>query len=278
MRFTKMEGLGNDYVYIDLFTEELPQMDLGELARKLSDRHFGIGSDGIVLMMPSGSEHCRMRMFNSDGSEAEMCGNAVRCVAKLMYDQGRHEDGIVTIETLAGRIVAKVSNRDRFIADVEVDMGEPVLEPMMIPVNLVGDTAIDVPLDIKGAELRFTAVSMGNPHCTIFVDEIEDNMVLGLGPVIEKDPLFPERTNVEFIKVLDRGNIEMRVWERGAGETLACGTGACASVVSCILNGLCDHEVNVKLLGGTLNIGWSGEGAVRMRGPARIVFTGEIES
>ncbi|HPR40998.1 MAG TPA: diaminopimelate epimerase [Candidatus Methanofastidiosa archaeon] len=276
MKFTKMEGLGNDYVYIDLFSEDMPSEDLPELARKLSDRHFGIGSDGIVLILPSDTEDCRMRIFNSDGSEAEMCGNGVRCVAKLMYDGGRHNAGTVRIETLAGTIVARVKNRDAFLADVEVDMGEPILEAGKIPVSIEGERAIQVPIGVDGEELVFTAVSMGNPHCVIFVDGIEDRMIERWGPLIERHPMFPERTNVEFVKVLDDGNIQMRVWERGAGETLACGTGACASVVACIVNGLCGHDVSVRLLGGTLRIRWQGQGPVIVNGPARIVFTGEI--
>jgi len=277
MKFIKMEGLGNDYVYVDLFSETLPSDDLHEMARVVSDRHFGIGSDGLVLILPSEKGDCKMRMFNSDGSEAQMCGNAVRCVAKLMYNAGRHNGGEVRIDTLAGLIVARVNDIDHCNADVDVDMGRPVLDPGNIPVIAEGDRAIGVPISFDDEELEFTAVSMGNPHCTIFVEEIDDDMVHGWGPMIENHELFPERTNVEFIKVIDRGSIEMRVWERGAGETLACGTGACASVVSCILNGLCDEEVNVRLLGGDLNIAWIGRDCVRMRGPARIVFTGEIE-
>lgn len=275
MRFTKMEGLGNDYVYVDLFTEALPDIEVGELARKVSDRHFGVGSDGLVLIRPSGDHDCQMRMYNSDGSEAQMCGNAVRCIAKLMYDSGRHQDGVVRIDTRAGTIVANVHNVDECRADVDVDMGRPVLSPRDVPVDLDGDIVIGAPIAVAGEEILFTAVSMGNPHCVIFVDEITDRMINEMGPLIESHPLFPERTNVEFVKVVDRDNIEMRVWERGAGETLACGTGASASVVASVLNGLCDSDVNVRLLGGDLNISWKEGETVRMRGPARIVFTGE---
>jgi len=275
MRFTKMEGLGNDYVYVDMFTEALPDVDVGELARMVSDRHFGIGSDGLVLIRPSEDHDCQMRMYNSDGSEAQMCGNAVRCIAKLMYNAGRDNDGVVSIDTRAGTIVADVHDIDELVADVDVDMGRPVLGPRKIPVNMDGDVLKGVGISVAGEELRFTAVSMGNPHCVIFVDEITDRMINELGPLIEDHPLFPERTNVEFVKVIDRGNIEMRVWERGAGETLACGTGASASVVASVLNGLCDCDVKVRLLGGDLKISWREGETVRMRGPARIVFTGE---
>ncbi|MBN1785879.1 MAG: diaminopimelate epimerase [Candidatus Methanofastidiosa archaeon] len=277
MRFTKMEGLGNDYVYVDLFAESLPNIDLPSLARAVSDRHFGIGSDGLVLILPSEVGECRMRMFNSDGSEAEMCGNAVRCIAKLMFNAGRHKNGTVRIETMAGIIVANVRDVDNLKAYVEVDMGPPVFDPKRIPVLAEGNEALDIPIEIEGRELRFNAVSMGNPHCVIFADEVDDRMVHGLGPKIENHRLFPEKTNVEFVKVSDRGNIEMRVWERGAGETLACGTGACASVAACIRSGLCDHTVDVRLLGGTLTISWPENDTIRMKGPARIVFTGEME-
>jgi len=269
--FIKMHGAGNDYVYLDLIKNKY-NLDFGKLSKKISDRHIGVGSDGLVLILKK-NDHFQMRMFNADGSEAEMCGNAIRCVAKYLYDYGYTDSELIKIDTLAGlkevRIESK--NQDGKVETVKVNMGEPILNGRDIPVNYDGEPVTD--LVVLG--YRGTAVSMGNPHIVIIVDEITDKHVLVDGPQIEKHPLFPERTNVEFIKILDRSNIQMRVWERGSGETLACGTGACASAVACILNGLTDSIINVHLKGGILKIEWNGPGTpVYMTGPAELVFTG----
>lgn len=276
MKFTKMEGLGNDYIYVDLFTQDLGDADLGALAKRVSDRHFGIGSDGLVLIGPSSCADCRMQMFNSDGSEAELCGNAVRCIAKLMLDMGRSNGNEVSIETLAGRIVATIRDNTATQAHVAVDMGTPRLAPGDIPVDAAGERAVGIPLEAGGKTLLATCVSMGNPHCVVFVDEPTDELVHTTGPLLEGHVAFPNKTNVEFAEVIDREHVRMRVWERGAGETLACGTGACATAVACVLNGLCDRHVFIDLLGGRLEIEWREDGHVQMTGPATIVFTGEI--
>lgn len=276
MKFIKMEGLGNDYVYVDLFTEPLPDGDLAYLARRVSDRHFGVGSDGLVLVMPSQQADCRMRMFNSDGSESEMCGNAVRCITKLMYDAGRHRDGAVTIETLDGVKTGTVIEHRGNAALVEVSMGKPRFAAHDIPTLLGSGEAVGVLLPIDGTPYTVTCVSMGNPHCVIVTDEITDGLVAGLGPRIERHEAFPARTNVEFARVVDPHTIEMRVWERGAGETLACGTGACATLAACVRLGLCERAVSMRLRGGTMDLRWDEGGSVIVRAPAVTVFTGEI--
>lgn len=271
IEFIKMHGAGNDYVYIDLIKNNYT-IDYGELSKKISDRHFGIGSDGLVLIM-SKNDYFQMRMFNADGSEAQMCGNAIRCVAKYLYDHGYTKRDNIKINTLAGIKELRIESKDKEgkVDSVRVNMGKPILNGIDIPVNYEGEPVID--LEVLG--YRGTAVSMGNPHIVIFVDEITDKHVLVDGPKIEKHPLFPEKTNVEFVKVLDRANIQMRVWERGTGETLACGTGACASAVASILNGLTSNKLKVHLRGGTLKIEWEGRGSpVFMTGPAEEVFQG----
>jgi diaminopimelate epimerase len=273
--FTKMEGLGNDYVYIDLFETSLEGVDLPTLARDVSDRHFGIGSDGLVLIGPSEFAHCRMRMFNSDGSESEMCGNAVRCIAKLMYDAGRHDEGRISIETLAGTINARIMEDIGTHAQVEVLMGVPRLSGPEIPVGSDADRVIGTPLETGGVTWYATCVSMGNPHCVLFVDEATDDLVHTVGPALETHEFFPNRTNVEFVEVVDRTHLRMRVWERGAGETLACGTGASASLVAGVLNDVCDRTVRMDLLGGSLEIEWCDDGNIKIVGPAVIVFKGE---
>ena len=270
--FIKMEGAGNDYVYLDLVKNNY-DVDYSDLALKIADRHFGVGGDGLVLMMNSESADYRMRMFNADGSEAEMCGNAVRCVGKYLFDRAYLEHEEFSIETLGGikhlRIVEKDSNGKA--SQLRVDMGEPILNGRQIPVSFDMEP-------VKGVEVRGyegTAVSMGNPHFVIVVEEITDNHVLIDGPLIEVAPQFPKKTNVEFVRVIDRENIERRVWERGTGETLACGTGACASAVACVLNDLTSRKINVHLLGGTLQIEWDqATGTVYMTGPATEVFKG----
>lgn len=274
VRFTKMHGAGNDYIYIDA-TRETPE-NLPELSRRMSDPHFGIGSDGLVAVMPSDIADFRMRMFNSDGSEAEMCGNASRCIAKFVYEKGLTDKETLTLETLAGIKVLHLHVRDGIVASVTVDMGAPVLEPASVPV-LSRDPKLRLAEEetVDGRTYRITGVSMGNPHGVIFVDDINDDLVLRQGPLLEVAPIFPAKANIEFAEVLDRSTIRMRVWERGTGETLACGTGACATAVAAVLNGLTDREVDVRLRGGTLHIRWDEEsGHVFMTGPAAFICDG----
>jgi len=270
--FVKMHGAGNDYIYIDLMKNKY-DLDFSRLATYIADRHFGVGGDGLVLIMKGSKADYRMRMFNLDGSEAEMCGNAIRCVAKYLFDYGYKEGDEVDIETLAGIKKLKVLELDGEgkVKKVRVNMGRPTLEGEKIPINIDGAPVVDV--EILG--YQGTAVSMGNPHIVFFVDEISDKMVLQDGPEIEKHKLFPKKTNVEFVKVLDKQNLEMRVWERGSGETLACGTGACATGVAAVLNGLTERKVNVHALGGILTVEWDeNSGEVFLSGPAEEVFKG----
>ena len=270
--FIKMEGAGNDYVYIDLIKNGY-DLSFEDLAIKISDRHFGVGSDGLVLIMRGSEAEFRMRMFNADGSEAQMCGNAIRCVAKYLHDNKYTKDETISVETLAGvkHLTVEKEQPDRHTTWVRVDMGAPVLRGPDIPVKIEGEPVTDI--EVSG--YRGTAVSMGNPHFVVFVDRITDQQVLVHGPQIERDPLFPERANVEFVRVIDRNNIEMRVWERGSGETLACGTGACASVVAAVLGGHTSRSVVVRLLGGNLEISWDEkQDRVYLTGPAREVFGG----
>ncbi|HJJ06069.1 MAG TPA: diaminopimelate epimerase [Clostridiaceae bacterium] len=277
MKFTKMHGLGNDYVYIDC-TEEQKIKDISSLAQFISNRHFGVGSDGLILICKSDIADFKMRMFNYDGTEAEMCGNGIRCVGKFVYDKGLTKKDNITVETLAGIKKLKFNIKEGNVETVEVDMGEPILEPDKIPV--ISEEAIVKNLKIKAREneFKFTCVSMGNPHAITIVDNTKDFNIEKYGPVLEKDEHFPRRANIEFIELVDKNNIKMRVWERGAGETLACGTGACASVVACALNGYIENEANVELLGGTLKIRWDKENNhIYMTGPATTVFEGEID-
>lgn len=272
IEFIKMEGAGNDYVYLDLLKDSY-DVDFSDLAKKIADRHFGVGGDGLVLMMESREADYRMRMFNADGSEAEMCGNAIRCVGKYLYDRAYLDNREFSIETLVGikNLSIFETDEDGKAVKLRVDMGEPVLKGRDIPVQFDMEPVIGV--EVRGYE--GTAMSMGNPHFVIFVDEISDNHVLIDGPLLEKAPEFPNRINVEFVSVIDRDNIEMRVWERGSGETLACGTGACASAVASVLNDKTSREMNVKLLGGTLRIEWDeASNTVYMTGPATEVFSG----
>ncbi len=274
VRFTKMHGAGNDYIYLDA-TGEMPE-DLPELSRRMSDPHFGVGSDGLVAVMTSDIADFRMRMFNSDGSEAEMCGNASRCIAKFVYEKGLTDSETVTLETLAGIKVLHLHVREGVVESVTVDMGAPVLEPASVPVqSLDPKLRLAEEETVDGRTYRITGVSMGNPHGVIFVDEIDDDLVLRQGPLLEVAPIFPAKANIEFAKVLDRSTIEMRVWERGSGETLACGTGACATAVAAALNGLTGREVDVRLRGGTLHIrSDEADGHVFMTGPAAFICDG----
>lgn len=275
IKFTKMQGLGNDYVYMDAIHQNIEEES--SLAQFVSNRNFGIGSDGLILICQSDVADFKMRMFNSDGSEAEMCGNGIRCVGKFVYDKGLTKKTEVTIETLAGIKTLKLNVKEGKVETVKVDMGEPILEPKEIPVIANEKPVKNLKLKAEDKNFNFTCVSMGNPHAITIVENVKDFDVEKYGKVLEVDKVFPNKTNVEFIEIIDKNNIKMRVWERGAGETLACGTGACASVVACALNELTDHKVNVELLGGILEIEWSKEeNHVYMTGPAVTVFEGEL--
>lgn len=277
MKFTKMHGIGNDYVYVNCLKERVENPR--EVARFVSDRHFGIGSDGLILIKPSDVADFQMDMYNADGSSAEMCGNGIRCVAKYVYDYGLTDKTEVDIETRAGIKHIVLIIKDGKVEKARVDMGEPILKPELIPVVGKGDMLVDEPILVDGREYRMTCVSMGNPHAVIFMDEDLKNLEIEkIGPKFENHERFPKRTNTEFMKVLDRNTMDMRVWERGSGETWACGTGTCASVVAAVLNGLTERKVLVHLLGGDLEILWDeNDNHVYMTGPATTVFDGEIE-
>lgn len=276
MKFTKMQGLGNDYVYVNCFEEKVENPS--ELAVKVSDRHFGIGSDGLILIRPSEVADFRMTMFNADGSESEMCGNGIRCVGKYVYDYGLTDKTEVSVETLAGIKYLKFLIKDGKVDMVTVNMGEPILKPELVPVVGEGDAVIDSPIEVAGKEYKMTCVSMGNPHSVVFVDDVDNFPLHEVGPLFEHHKAFPRRVNAEFCQVIDRTHAKMRVWERGTGETLACGTGTCATAVACILNGKTEDEVTITLLGGDLIIRWDREeNVIYMTGPARVVFDGEID-
>lgn len=276
MKFTKMQGLGNDYVYVNCFEEKVENPS--ELAVKVSDRHFGIGSDGLILIRPSEVADFRMTMFNADGSESEMCGNGIRCVGKYVYDYGLTDKTEVSVETLAGIKYLKFLIKDGKVDMVTVNMGEPILKPELVPVVGEGDAVIDSPIEVDGKEYKMTCVSMGNPHSVVFVDDVDNFPLHEVGPLFEHHRAFPRRVNAEFCQVIDRTHAKMRVWERGTGETLACGTGTCATAVACILNGKTEDEVTITLLGGDLIIRWDREkNVIYMTGPARVVFDGEID-
>lgn len=276
MRFTKMHGLGNNYIYVNLFEETLPEDQLSDLAVRVSDVHTGIGSDGMILIGPSDRADFRMRVFNNDGSEAKNCGNGLRCVAKYVFDRGLTEKRDFTIETLGGIVEARLLIEDDRVQLVTVDMGVPRLRKKELPMQ--GDPDSETVLetvDIYGTPFTITAVSMGNPHAVIFVDDVEQVDLLAVGPLIEQHPIFPERVNVEFIQVVSPNEIIFRVWERGSGITQACGTGACAAVVAGILTGKLEREVVVHLLGGDLQIKWNQvDGRVYMTGPAEFICDG----
>jgi diaminopimelate epimerase len=275
MRFVKMQGIGNDYVYVDCIRQPMPS-DIASLATKISDRNFGVGGDGLILICPSDKADARMRMFNNDGSESEMCGNGVRCVAKFVYDHGIAKKTSLAIETGRGVLKLELETAGGKCHQVRVDMGEPILIAENIPTTLLGTPPLEVPLVIDGVELKVTCVSMGNPHCITFVKEITNEMVLGIGPKVEKHSAFPRRTNVEFVRVDNPGEITMRVWERGSGETLACGTGACAVAVAGVLTGRTNRSIIAHLRGGDLRLDWSKtDNHVFMTGPAVEVFQGE---
>lgn len=276
MHFTKMQGCGNDYIYVDCFNQKSPR-DPVALSRVISDRHFGIGSDGLILICPSERADARMRMFNADGSESEMCGNGVRCVAKYVYDHGLVRKPTVTVETGRGVLTLDLEAIGGKVESVRVNMGEPILESTRIPTTLAGDPPVNVPLTVDESRiLPVTCVSMGNPHCVAFVKEITDVLVHNVGPIVENHIAFPRRTNVEFVRVNRPDDVTMRVWERGSGETMACGTGACAVAVAGVLTGRTQRILAVHLRGGDLRLEWSeADNHVYMTGPAEEVFSGE---
>ncbi len=274
MHFTKMHGAGNDYVYVDCFPRT-PPGKLSQLARDVSDRHAGVGADGLILIEPSELADARMRIFNADGSEAGMCGNGLRCVAKYLYDHDIVRRSQLTIETGSRCVTVDVEVRDGLVDRARVDMGAPVLASAEIPTSLPGDPPVNVVLDVDGKTYSLTCVSMRNPHCVLFVEAITDELVTGLGPRLEHHVAFPERANVEFVRVVSANEIEMRVWERGSGETRACGSGACAAVVAGVLCERLERSVAVHLPGGDLDVEWDASGSVFLAGPAVEVFAGE---
>ena len=281
MKFTKMHGIGNDYVYVNCFKEQVTNPS--EVAKKVSDRHFGIGSDGLILIKPFDVADFEMDMYNADGSQGAMCGNGIRCVAKYVYDYGLTDKTQIRVATKSGIKVLDLKVKDGKVQEVCVDMGAPILKPDEIPVDVQAAEAageerlVNWPIQVNGAPYHMTCVSMGNPHCIVPVEDPGRLIIEEIGSKFENHPAFPDRVNTEFIRVLNRKTVEMRVWERGSGETLACGTGACAVAVACILNGWTEDEVTVKLLGGPLKIRWDREkNTVYMTGPATVVFDGEI--
>ena len=276
MKFTKMHGCGNDYVYVNLFEETIT--DPAKLSMQVSDRHFGIGSDGLITIGASEKADFRMRIYNADGSEAEMCGNGIRCVAKYVYDHHLTDKREITVETGAGIKTLQMMVENGKVAKVRVDMGQPILKPELIPVQAKGEQVVNELITAAGKEWHMTCVSMGNPHAVVFVDQVEDFDLETYGPAFENHERFPKRTNTEFVQVISRKEASMRVWERGSAETFACGTGTCASVMACILNGLTDNQVLVHLRGGDLEIEYDPESNhIFMTGPATEVFHGEWE-
>lgn len=279
MKFVKMHGAGNDYVYVDCTKTELENP--GKVSEFVSDRHFGIGSDGLILIKNSDKADFFMEMYNADGSQGKMCGNGIRCVGKFVYDNGLTDKTMVTIDTLSGIKILELNIEDGKVKTAKVNMGAPILKPEEVPVvieGFEGDKVLAYPIALNGKEYQITCVSMGNPHAIVYRNGIKDMKIEEIGPLFENHKIFPERVNTEFIEVIDRKNLNMRVWERGSGETLACGTGACASLVATVLNGLCDETATLHLLGGDLKITWDREvNTVFMEGPAETVFTGEID-
>ena len=278
MKFTKMHGCGNDYIYINGFAEKIAQEEKPELVRKISDRHFGIGGDGAIFINPSEEADFEMEMYNADGSRAEMCGNGIRCVAKYVYDKGLTDKTNISVISYGQIKYLELFLKEGKVDTVKVNMGAPELHPEKIPVIADNgkDRVVDEPISVEGKEYKMTCVSMGNPHAVVFMDDVEHLDIEKIGPYFENHECFPKRTNTEFVKILDRKHVQMRVWERGTGETLACGTGCCATVVACILNGLTDETVTVKLLGGEIEITWDQDAnLVYMTGPAETVFDGD---
>ncbi len=284
-KFTKMQGCGNDYIYVNGFTEKIPQEEKTELVRHISDRHFGIGGDGVIFINPSSEADFEMEMYNSDGSRAEMCGNGIRCVAKYVYDKGLTDKTDISVISCGQIKYLQLFLKEGRVDTVRVNMGAPELRPERIPVTvaeagmtLEQERIVNAPIIVQGKEYKMTCVSMGNPHAVIFLEDVTNLEIEQIGPYFENHERFPKRINTEFVKVLDKKTVQMRVWERGTGETLACGTGCCATVVACILNGLTDEKVTVKLLGGEIEIEWDREAnLVYMTGPAVTVFEGEYD-
>ena len=284
MKFTKMQGCGNDYVYVNGFEEKVSDSEKPDLVRRLSDRHFGIGGDGVIFINPAAEADFEMEMYNADGSRSEMCGNGIRCVGKFVYDKGLTDKRSITVVS-AGKVkyldLTVGENGENScrgeVTRVRVNMGSPVLEPALIPVEAAGDRAVDEPILVGGREYRMTCVSMGNPHAVVFTEHVAETALEQIGPLFENHERFPSRTNTEFVEILDRKNCFMRVWERGTGETFACGTGCCAVLVAGVLNGLTDNAITVKLLGGELFIEWDREeNLIDMTGPAVTVFDGDV--
>ena len=274
MRFTKMHGIGNDYVYVNCFEEKVENP--AELAVKMSRQHYGVGSDGLILICPSDVADFEMKMYNADGSMSEMCGNGTRCVGKYVYDKGLTDKTTVSLMTGAGLKVLQLNVQGGKVQSVRVDMGAPELRPENVPVNLTGENVMGYPLQVGPSVYEIHCVSMGNPHCIVFVKDPDLVDVEQVGSQLENHPIFPNRANIEFVQVVDRQHLRMRVWERGSGETLACGTGACASLVAAVLTGKADRRVSMELLGGTLELEWAfDDGHVYQEGPAKIVFDGE---
>lgn len=284
-KFTKMQGCGNDYIYVNGFTEKIPQEEKTELVRHISDRHFGIGGDGVIFINPSAEADFEMEMYNADGSRAEMCGNGIRCVAKYVYDKGLTDKNDISVISYGQIKYLQLFLKEGRVDTVRVNMGAPELRPERIPVTvaeagmpLEKERIVNAPIIVQGKEYKMTCVSMGNPHAVIFLEDVTNLEIEQIGPYFENHERFPKRINTEFVKVLGKKTVQMRVWERGTGETLACGTGCCATVVACILNGLTDEKVTVKLLGGEIEIEWDREAnLVYMTGPAVTVFEGEYD-
>jgi diaminopimelate epimerase len=280
MKFTKMHGCGNDYVYVNGFEEHIPDEKKSELAIKVSNRNFGIGSDGLIFINPGKTAEFEMEMYNADGSRSEMCGNGIRCVGKYIYDHKLSDKTEITVESAgAVKYLTLFPGNDGKIEKVRVNMGSPILESKLVPVVSDNEKVIDEKIDVKGKEYRMTCVSMGNPHAVVFMDDVKDLDIEKLGPYFENHERFPKRTNTEFVKVIDRSHVFMRVWERGTGETLACGTGCCATAVACVLNGLTDESVDVNVLGGHIQIEWDRQNdIIYMTGPAKVSFEGEYKA
>lgn len=276
MKFTKMQGAGNDYIYINCLEEQISNP--AEVAKFVSDRHFGIGADGLILIKPSERADFEMAMYNADGSQGEMCGNAIRCVGKYVYDRGMTDKKQISIDTLAGIKYLELFLENGKVSRVKVNMGAPCLVASEIPIIADTERVISETIEVQGKTYEMTAVSMGNPHCVIFLEEdVRELNLEAIGPAFENHPRFPRRINTEFVNVIDKSTLRMRVWERGSGETLACGTGSCATAVAAILNGKTEDEVTIQLMGGELEIAWAGGDApVYMTGPAVTVFDGEI--
>ena len=276
MKFTKMHGIGNDYIYVNCM--DGIDFDPVQTSIALSDRHFGVGSDGMILICPSDKADFRMRMFNADGSEGRMCGNGIRCFAKYVYCKGLTDKTVITVETLAGIKTAWLTVEKGDVTSVRVDMGSPELSPSLIPVLFDGERMVNKPITVGGSEWKVTAVSMGNPHCVTYVEDVYSLDLEKIGPMFENHPMFPERVNTEFVSKIDGSTVQMRVWERGSGETWACGTGACAVAVASVLNGVvASDSVTVQLRGGDLHIEWDRkENKIYMTGPAAFVYEGEV--